>query len=134
MLGDNGAGKSTLIKILVRGAPARPRASCCWTAQPVDFGAPREALDAGIATVYQDLAMIPLMAIWRNFFLGAEPTKGWGPFRRFDSRDGQAGHPPGAGATWASTSATPTSRWARCPAASGSRWRSPGPCTSAPGC
>src|SRR3712207_8666366 len=44
--------------------------------QPVDFGAPREALDAGIATVYQDLAMIPLMAIWRNFFLGSEPTTG----------------------------------------------------------
>ena len=45
----------------------------------------REALDAGIATVYQDLAMIPLMAIWRNFFLGAEPTRGRGPFRRFDA-------------------------------------------------
>jgi simple sugar transport system ATP-binding protein len=39
----------------------------------------------GIATVYQDLAMIPLMSIWRNFFLGSEPTKGWGPFKRFDS-------------------------------------------------
>ena len=52
--------------------------------QPVSFGTPRQALDAGIATVFQDLAMIPLMAIWRNFFLGSEPTKGWGPFKRFD--------------------------------------------------
>jgi simple sugar transport system ATP-binding protein len=41
-------------------------------------------LARGIATVYQDLAMIPLLSIWRNFFLGSEPTKGWGPFRRFD--------------------------------------------------
>jgi simple sugar transport system ATP-binding protein len=41
-------------------------------------------LERGIATVYQDLAMIPLMSIWRNFFLGSEPTKGVGPFRRFD--------------------------------------------------
>jgi simple sugar transport system ATP-binding protein len=38
----------------------------------------------GIATVYQDLAMIPLMSIWRNFFLGSEPTKGVGPLKRFD--------------------------------------------------
>ena len=39
----------------------------------------------GIATVYQDLAMVPLMSIWRNFFLGAEPRKGAGPLRWFDS-------------------------------------------------
>jgi simple sugar transport system ATP-binding protein len=52
--------------------------------QPVRFGSPRDALDAGIATAYQDLAMIPLMSISRNFFLGSEPTTGWGPFRRFD--------------------------------------------------
>jgi simple sugar transport system ATP-binding protein len=58
--------------------------------RPVAFGAPRDALDAGIATVYQDLAMIPLMAIWRNFFLGAEPTRGWGPFRRFDAAAARA--------------------------------------------
>ena len=52
----------------------------------VHFGSPRDALAHGIATVYQDLAMIPLMSIARNFFLGAEPTQGWGPFRRFDTR------------------------------------------------
>ncbi len=84
VLGDNGAGKSTLIKILA-GVHTPDRGEVLLDGQPVSFGAPREALDAGIATVYQDLAMIPLMAIWRNFFLGAEPTKGRGPFRRFDS-------------------------------------------------
>jgi simple sugar transport system ATP-binding protein len=45
---------------------------------------PRQALDAGIATVFQDLAMVPLMSIWRNFFLGSEPTVGRGPFKRLD--------------------------------------------------
>ena len=84
VLGDNGAGKSTLIKIL-SGVHRPDRGEVLLDGAPVAFGAPREALDAGIATVYQDLAMIPLMAIWRNFFLGAEPTRGWGPFRRFDA-------------------------------------------------
>ncbi|MCW2742602.1 MAG: Monosaccharide transporter ATP-binding protein family [Blastococcus sp.] len=84
VLGDNGAGKSTLIKIL-SGVHRPDRGEVLLDGQPLSFGAPREALDAGIATVYQDLAMIPLMAIWRNFFLGAEPTRGWGPFRRFDA-------------------------------------------------
>jgi simple sugar transport system ATP-binding protein len=87
VLGDNGAGKSTLIKILA-GVHRPTRGEVLLDGAPVAFGAPRAALDAGIATVYQDLAMIPLMAIWRNFFLGAEPTRGWGPFRRFDA--GQA--------------------------------------------
>ena len=53
--------------------------------QPVRFSAPRDALDAGIATVYQDLSVMPLMSISRNFFLGNEPTKGFAPFKRFDS-------------------------------------------------
>src|SRR5680860_805869 len=52
----------------------------------VRFGSPRDALAAGIATVYQDLAMIPLMSVSRNFFLGSEPKVGWGPFRRIDFR------------------------------------------------
>jgi simple sugar transport system ATP-binding protein len=84
VLGDNGAGKSTLIKILA-GVHRPDRGQVLLEGRPVSWAAPREALDAGIATVYQDLAMIPLMAVWRNFFLGREPTRGWGPFRRFDS-------------------------------------------------
>src|SRR6185436_9660111 len=84
VLGDNGAGKSTLIKIIA-GVHRPDHGELLLDGQPASFGAPRDALDAGIATVYQDLAMIPLMAIWRNFFLGSEPTTGWGPFRRFDA-------------------------------------------------
>ena len=52
--------------------------------EEVRFTSPRDALDRGIATVYQDLAMIPLMGISRNFFLGREPTRGFGPFKRYD--------------------------------------------------
>ena len=89
LLGENGSGKSTLIKILA-GVHRPDRGELLLDGQPVSFGAPREALDAGIATVYQDLAMIPLMAIWRNFFLGSEPTTGWGPFRRFDRATARA--------------------------------------------
>lgn len=85
LLGDNGAGKSTLIKIL-SGVHAPDRGELRVDGKPVRFGSPRHALGMGIATAYQDLAMIPLMSISRNFFLGSEPTKGWGPFRRFDVR------------------------------------------------
>ncbi len=83
VLGDNGAGKSTLIKIL-SGVYQADEGQLLMDGEPVHFASPRHSLDAGIATVFQDLAMIPLMAIWRNFFLGSEPTKGVGPFKRFD--------------------------------------------------
>lgn len=83
LLGDNGAGKSTLIKVL-SGAHKPDSGQMLIDGQAVTFGSPRDALAAGIATAYQDLAMIPLMSISRNFFLGTEPTKGWGPFRRID--------------------------------------------------
>lgn len=84
LLGDNGAGKSTLIKVL-SGAHAPDSGEMYVEGKRVRFSSPRDALNAGIATAYQDLAMIPLMSISRNFFLGAEPTKGWGPFRRLDT-------------------------------------------------
>jgi simple sugar transport system ATP-binding protein len=83
ILGDNGAGKSTLIKIL-SGVFPPDEGRYLVDGEPVHLGSPRDALDRGIATVYQDLAMIPLMSVWRNFFLGSEPTKGAGPMRRFD--------------------------------------------------
>lgn len=83
LLGDNGAGKSTLIKTL-SGAHRADTGEMLIDGKRVDFGSPRDALNHGIATAYQDLAMIPLMSIARNFFLGAEPTIGWGPFKRFD--------------------------------------------------
>lgn len=83
LLGDNGAGKSTLIKIL-SGVHKPSEGAYYVDGEEAHFNSPRDALDLGIATVYQDLAMIPLMSISRNFFLGSEPTTGWGPFRRFD--------------------------------------------------
>jgi simple sugar transport system ATP-binding protein len=83
LLGDNGAGKSTLIKTL-SGVYKPDEGEYLFEGAPMDFSSPRDALDRGIATVYQDLAMIPLLSVWRNFFLGSEPTKGWGPVRRYD--------------------------------------------------
>ncbi|MDL5205052.1 ATP-binding cassette domain-containing protein [Streptomyces sp. ALI-76-A] len=83
VLGDNGAGKSTLIKI-VSGLHQHTEGDFLVDDVPVRFSTPREALDKGIATVYQDLATVPLMPVWRNFFLGSEMTKGPWPFRRLD--------------------------------------------------
>lgn len=83
VLGDNGAGKSTFIKMLA-GAHAPSEGEILLEGKPVTFASPREALDAGIATVYQDLAVVPLMPVWRNFFLGSEICVGRGPFRRLD--------------------------------------------------
>ena len=85
LLGDNGAGKSTLIKIL-SGVFPPDGGSLAVDGETATFGSPRDALDAGVATVYQDLAVMPLMSVSRNFFLGNEPTVGAGPFRRFDAR------------------------------------------------
>ena len=83
LLGDNGAGKSTLIKIL--SGVHRPTAGeILVDGRPVAFRSPRDAQECGVATVFQDLGMIPLMSISRNFFLGREPTRGIFPFRRLD--------------------------------------------------
>ncbi|WP_327092791.1 ATP-binding cassette domain-containing protein [Nonomuraea sp. NBC_01738] len=79
VLGDNGAGKSTLIKIL-SGVHRHDTGAYLLDEREVRLAGPREALDRGIATVYQDLAMIPLMSVWRNFFLGSEPRKSFGRF------------------------------------------------------
>lgn len=89
VLGDNGAGKSTLIKILA-GVHRHDRGELRIDGAPVRFRSPREALDRGIATVYQDLALVPLMSVWRNFVLGAEPVAGHGVLRRLDRSRGKA--------------------------------------------
>lgn len=75
VLGDNGAGKSTLIKILA-GVHQPTTGELLVKGEARSFASPREALGAGIATVFQDLATVPLMSVWRNFFLGNEPRKG----------------------------------------------------------
>jgi simple sugar transport system ATP-binding protein len=83
LLGDNGAGKSTLIKIL-SGVHHPDEGELLIDGEPITLASPRDAQARGIATVFQDLAVLPLMSISRNFFLGNEPTKGVGPLRRFD--------------------------------------------------
>jgi len=77
VLGDNGAGKSTLIKI-ISGLHQHDAGTYEVNGERVKFSSPREALDRGIATVYQDLAVVPLMPVWRNFFLGNEVYRGVG--------------------------------------------------------
>ncbi|MFG2906850.1 ATP-binding cassette domain-containing protein [Kitasatospora sp. NPDC048286] len=81
VLGDNGAGKSTLIKI-ISGLHQHDEGTLTVGGEEVRFASPRQALDRGIATVYQDLAVVPLMPVWRNFFLGSEQgMRRWGGLR-----------------------------------------------------
>ncbi|AOK58867.1 ABC transporter ATP-binding protein [Burkholderia ubonensis] len=74
LLGDNGAGKSTLIKTLA-GVHTPSEGQYLVDGRPVHFESPKDALDLGIATVYQDLALVPLLSVARNFFMGREPQK-----------------------------------------------------------
>jgi simple sugar transport system ATP-binding protein len=84
LLGDNGAGKSAMIKIL-SGVHQPTKGEFLFANKPVSLESPREALDLGIATVFQDLAMLPLMSITRNFSVGREPKKSCGPLKVFDT-------------------------------------------------
>lgn len=83
LLGDNGAGKSTFIKTM-SGVFRPTEGEMLVDGRTVAFESPRDAMAAGIATVYQDLAMIPLMSVSRNFWMGREPEKGFWPLRTFD--------------------------------------------------
>ncbi len=83
VLGDNGAGKSTLIKI-ISGLHPHTEGTVKVDGAAVHFSSPRESLDHGIATVYQDLAVVGLMEVWRNFFLGSEIRKGNYPLAPMD--------------------------------------------------
>ena len=83
LLGDNGAGKSTFIKTM-SGVHKPTKGTITIDGKPMNFSSPRDAMEAGIATVFQDLAMIPLMSVTRNFFMGREPVTGSGPFKRMD--------------------------------------------------
>ena len=83
VLGENGSGKSTLVAVL-SGLRRHDEGRLLLAGEPMRFRSPKEARAAGIATVWQDLAVAPLLSIWRNFFLGAEPTRGFWPLRRLD--------------------------------------------------
>ncbi|WP_068302288.1 ATP-binding cassette domain-containing protein [Pararhodobacter sp. CCB-MM2] len=85
LLGDNGAGKSTLIKTLA-GVHKPTRGEILMDGEAVTFDRPKDAADRGIATVHQFGGTFPLMSIGRSFFVGVEPTKGWGPFKIFDRK------------------------------------------------
>ncbi len=88
VLGDNGAGKSTFIKIL-SGVHPHDEGALLVEGEEAHFRSPREAREHGIATVYQDLATVPLMSIWRNFFLGSEPTRTVGLIKVIDVKRAQ---------------------------------------------
>jgi simple sugar transport system ATP-binding protein len=83
VLGHNGAGKSTMVRLL-SGVIMPTSGTINVNGVPVRLSEPRQAYTLGIATVHQDVGAIPLMSVARNFCLGSEPTKGWGPFRRMD--------------------------------------------------
>lgn len=85
LLGDNGAGKSTLIKILT-GVHTPTRGQIYFEGDAVNINSPNDARHLGIETVYQDLALVPLMSIARNFWLGQEPTRQLGPFKMLDKK------------------------------------------------
>ena len=83
LLGDNGAGKSTFIKTM-SGVYKPTKGEILFEGRPLQFADPRDAIAAGIATVHQHLAMIPLMSVARNFFMGNEPLRKVGPMKFFD--------------------------------------------------
>ncbi|MGY1808521.1 ATP-binding cassette domain-containing protein [Blastococcus sp. SYSU D00669] len=86
VLGENGSGKSTLVAVL-SGLRRHDEGELLVSGRPVRFRSPKQARAAGIATVWQDLAVAPLLSVWRNFFLGAEPTRGPWPLRRLDLQE-----------------------------------------------
>ncbi len=85
LLGDNGAGKSTLVKIIA-GYYHEDEGEIRFNSKPVHFKTPMESHQAGIEVVYQDLALVPLMSVWRNFFLGREVSRRVGTFNLLAKR------------------------------------------------
>lgn len=86
LVGDNGSGKSTLLKI-VTGYHAPTAGEMAFLGESVRFRSPAAARRAGIETVYQDLALIDDLTLWRNFFLGRELVRARWPVRMLRRRE-----------------------------------------------
>ncbi|WP_231954763.1 sugar ABC transporter ATP-binding protein [Actinoplanes derwentensis] len=74
LLGQNGAGKSTLIKVL-SGVHRPDSGTVEWLGDPVAFADPQAAMNAGIATIYQELDLVEDLTVAENVFLGHEPRR-----------------------------------------------------------
>ncbi|HEY2019772.1 sugar ABC transporter ATP-binding protein [Paraburkholderia sp.] len=74
LIGQNGAGKSTLIKILT-GAYRKSAGRIRFDGREVDFRTPKEAREAGISTIYQEINLVPFRSVAENIFLGREPRR-----------------------------------------------------------
>ncbi|TKK81161.1 sugar ABC transporter ATP-binding protein [Herbidospora galbida] len=77
LVGENGAGKSTLIKVLT-GVYRADAGQVRYRGEPVSFASPLDAQRAGIATIYQEVNLVPQMSVARNLFLGREPRGRFG--------------------------------------------------------
>ena len=75
LMGENGAGKSTLMKILT-GIYSKDSGTITYEGKEVEFSSPREAQDAGIVIVHQELNMVNHLTVAQNIFIGREPMKG----------------------------------------------------------
>ncbi len=78
LVGDNGAGKTTIIN-LIMGVFPPDKGEILFEGKKVRFNSPRDSRRAGIEPVYQNTAVVDLMNLWRNFYIGREITKSFGP-------------------------------------------------------
>ena len=86
LVGDNGAGKSTIINLLM-GVYPPDGGEIYFEGRRVSFRSPRDSRATGIEPVYQSTAVVDLMNLWRNFYLGREVTRSFGPWSVLDKKE-----------------------------------------------